>query len=107
MERYKFNTRNQKSEEKYQSYFADLKTLAQTCEYGALKDELIRDRVVCGIISDKVRKALLRESDLTLGRAIQICFISEMTDAHTHTLALTRPLSSATGSNVDALAKSK
>ena len=62
---------------------------------------------MCGIISDKVRKALLRESDLTLGRAIQICFISEMTDAHTHTLALTRPLSSATGSNVDALAKSK
>ena len=40
MERHKFNTRNQKSEEKYQSYFADLKTLAQTCEYGALKMSL-------------------------------------------------------------------
>lgn len=107
IERHRFNSRNQKPEEKYQSYFADLKTLAQTCEYGALKDELIRDRIVCGIISDKVRKALLRESELTLQRAIQICLISEMTDAQSSTLAQTRPLSGATGSNVDALSNCK
>lgn len=90
MERHKFNSRNQKPQEKYQSNFADLKTLAQTCEYGALKDELIRDRVVCGIISDKVRKGLLRESD-------QICLVAEMTDAQSSKLAQT---SGAIGSNV-------
>ena len=33
----------------------DLRNLAATCGYGELKDSLICDRMVCGIISDRVK----------------------------------------------------
>ena len=34
---------------------------------------VIRDRIVCGVTSDRVKERLLREQDLTLDKAIQIC----------------------------------
>ena len=70
MERHAFNMRFQRRRgekvngeildavEDTQRYIADLKTLAATCEFGELKDEFIRDRIVCGIINDKVRLQL-------------------------------------------------
>ena len=73
MERHKFNTRVQAEGESSSSYVANLRILANTCEYKDLKDDLIRDRLVCGIRSDNVRKQLLKEKDLTLFKAIQIC----------------------------------
>ena len=80
MERHKFNIRNQKDGELIQSYVADLRILARTCEYGTMKDEFIRDKIVCGIISDRVRKQLLKERDLTLDKAVQICQLNELTE---------------------------
>ena len=65
-ERYVFNTCLQSSEESVQTYVTRLRKLAASCEYGALTDEFIRDRLVIGLKShgDKVR--LLREKSLTL-----------------------------------------
>lgn len=61
MERFKFNSQVQRQNESIQSYVAVLKTLAKTCQYGELKDELIRDRLVVGLQQENVRKRLLRE----------------------------------------------
>ncbi len=66
MERHSFNTRNQKPGETIEAYVSTLRNKAKTCNFGALTDELIRDRLVCGIDNDSVRRVLLRESDLTL-----------------------------------------
>ena len=52
-ERYKFHNRFQESGETIDAYASSIRTLADTCEFGTLKEELIRDRIVCGI-SDKV-----------------------------------------------------
>ncbi|CAI5693955.1 unnamed protein product [Oreochromis niloticus] len=87
MERHKFNTRNQRPDETIESYVSDLKNKAGSCRFGQLKDELIRDRLVCGINSDNMRKQLLRDSDLTLSKAIEMCQIFEQTDQHTKALA--------------------
>ena len=73
MERHKFNTRNQRDGESIQSYVSSLRILPDSCEYGMMKDEFIRDKIVCGITSDRVRKQLLKERALTLDKAIQIC----------------------------------
>ena len=62
-------------------YVTDLKTKAQTCEFKDLKDSLIRDRIVCGIHCDKTRSRLLREPDLTLHKAIDICRANETTSS--------------------------
>ena len=80
MERHKFNTRIQKEGESFQSFVADLRILANTCEYGILKDELIRDKIVCGVSSRHIQKQLLKERDLTLDRAIDIGIANELSD---------------------------
>lgn len=90
MERHSFNTRNQKPGETIEAYVSTLRNKAKTCNFGALTDELIRDRLVCGIDNDSVRRVLLRESDLTLAKAIKICQISELTEQHTKVLAAPR-----------------
>ena len=74
-------------DEMIQSYVADLRILASTCEYGQLNDEFIRDRIVCGIFSDRVRKQLLKERDLNLNRAIHICQVNELSEKHNRELS--------------------
>ena len=80
MERHKFNTRVQQRGESIQSYVSDLKNKASTCEFEDLKDEMIKDRLVCGIENDKLRRSLLREDKLTLQKAIELCQISELSE---------------------------
>ena len=50
-------------------------------------DELICDRIMCGVTCDTFRKALLRDSELTLTKAMSICRIHEMTEESRKTLA--------------------
>lgn len=73
-ERYKFNTRAQKSDESIDSYIAALKTLAKTCNFCVcLKDTLLRDRIVLGVKDDTTRKRLLQDRKLTLAKCLDIC----------------------------------
>ncbi|XP_037119455.1 uncharacterized protein LOC119130054 isoform X2 [Syngnathus acus] len=88
MERHKFHTRNQKQGETIESFISDLKIKAKSCHFAELTDELICDRIVCGINNDSIRKALLRDSDLTLAKAISICRVYEMTEENTRALTL-------------------
>ena len=74
-----FNTRNQHAGETINQYITDLQTKAQTCEFAELKDSLIRDCIVCGITYDKTRSRLLKESDLTFQKALDICRANEAT----------------------------
>ena len=50
---------------------------AEYCDFGAIKDSLIRDQIVVGINDLKLRERLLRETDLTLEKAIKFCRITE------------------------------
>ena len=78
-ERYKFNNRNQDQYESIEEYVTVLRSLVETCEFQGLKDELIRDRLVCGIKDNGVRKKLLQESKLTLDRCVDVCRAAEAT----------------------------
>ncbi|XP_028409422.1 uncharacterized protein K02A2.6-like [Dendronephthya gigantea] len=71
-ERYCFNKRDQESHETVDAYFAVLRTLAKTCNFGNLEDSLIRDRIVMGIKDNATRKKLLQVSKLTLQQSIDI-----------------------------------
>ena len=48
-ERARFNGRNQFKTETAKQYIMELHKLTENCEYGDMKDELIRDRLVVGI----------------------------------------------------------
>lgn len=42
---------NQETHETIDNYVTDLKNKALQCEFGELKESLVRDRIVCGICS--------------------------------------------------------
>ena len=85
-ERHVFNTRNQGSEN-IDKYVTDLRAQAKLCEFEGLMDSLIRDRIVCGIRDDKCRARLLREVDLTLEKAVDICRSTEIAAAQLGTFS--------------------
>ena len=58
-ERYIFNRREQKEGEPIDRYVAELRTLAQSCNFcTSHQDSLIRDRIVLGIRDGETRKRL-------------------------------------------------
>ena len=66
-ERYIFNSREQKEGEPIDRYVAELRTLAQSCNFcTSHQDSLIRDRIVLGIRDGETRKRLWRQNKLTL-----------------------------------------
>ena len=69
-ERAKFNLRVQKEGESADNFITDLYTLAEHCQFGALHDELIRDRIVVGLRDKALSEKLQLESSLTLEKAI-------------------------------------
>ena len=75
-----FNTRPQGATEGIDGYVTELRKLARNCEFGELHNSIIRDRIVCGIRSNEVRKRLLREKDINLERAVEMCKTSEITE---------------------------
>lgn len=77
-ERYVFNTTDQGNDETVDQYVHRLRHLASTCEFNALHDDLIRDRLVLGVKDGGARARMLRESKLTLKHAIDTCRASEI-----------------------------
>ena len=54
--------------------------LCETCEFGTLKNSLIKDRIVLGVNNTKTSERLLRVSDLTLQKALDVVRSAEATD---------------------------
>ena len=73
-----FNTRNQWPGETIDQYVTDLRNKAKTCEFGTLTESLIKDHLVCGVISDKTKSRLLKQANLTLSGALDTCQADEM-----------------------------
>ena len=71
-ERYIFNKRVQEPGESLDHYVTNIIKQASRCRYGELQDELVRDRLVSGIQSDRIREKLLSKKDLNLTKAIQL-----------------------------------
>ena len=75
-ERYVFRMTIQE-DRSFDIFVTDLRRRAEYCAFGAIKDSLIRDQIVVGINDPKLRERLLRETDLTLEKAIKLCRITE------------------------------
>ncbi|XP_061906727.1 uncharacterized protein K02A2.6-like isoform X2 [Entelurus aequoreus] len=69
-ERACFNRRCQQPGETVESFITAVHTLAEHCEFGTLRDELIRDRLVVGILDARLSERLQLDAELTLEKAI-------------------------------------
>ncbi len=65
----------------FDQYLAELHTLSKTCDFGDLRDSLVRDRIVCGIPDNGLRERLLHEPALTLEKAVNMYRTAEITRA--------------------------
>ena len=77
-ERYVFNTTSQE-ELTIDAYVTKLQQLSSSCEFGQLRESLVRDRLVVGVRDDSLRERLLREGNLGLNEVLQLCRASERT----------------------------
>ena len=75
-EQYRFRTTVQEGRS-IDVFVTDLRRRAAYCDFGAIKESLIRDQIVVGISNPKLRERLLRETDLTLEKAVKLCRITE------------------------------
>ena len=70
-ERFQFNRRNQESGESIDEYVSVLRNMAKTCGFcDCMRELLIMDRILLGILDDKTREELLSTHDLTPVKAI-------------------------------------
>ncbi|GBO42515.1 hypothetical protein AVEN_85193-1 [Araneus ventricosus] len=77
-ERAQFNKRVQLDGESVNTFITALYTLSEHCEYGALHNELIRDRIVVGIRDKNLSEKLQLDADLTLTKVIERVRFSEV-----------------------------
>lgn len=77
IERHSFFKREQQEFESVEQYVFELNKIARNCEFQELCNGLVRDRMICGIRDGALRERLLRESDLTLSKAVDICTLAE------------------------------
>ena len=85
--RYKFHIRSQRAEETFDKFVTDLKLMVKDCEYDK-PDEMVRDRIVIGVNSQKVREKLLEEgSQLTLQKSVTIAHNHELSQHQLKTMS--------------------
>ncbi|KAG5865221.1 hypothetical protein JTB14_002849 [Gonioctena quinquepunctata] len=65
-ESFKFNFMIQKPGESVNSFITCLHSLAEHCDYGELKEELIRDRIVVGMLDTRTSERLQLKETMTL-----------------------------------------
>lgn len=71
-ERFKFNSICQKEGQTFDSFLTELRKAVKTTGYQD-QDDMIRDQIVIGILEKNTQERLLRESKLTLTRAVEFC----------------------------------
>ena len=77
VQRFKFNTRVRGASESIRTFVAELKKLSEFCEYNDSLEEMLRDRLVCGINNRRIQQRLLTERSLTFAKALEIAQATE------------------------------
>ena len=77
VQRYKFHTRIRQSGETIATFVAELRRIAQYCNFGDSLNDSLRDRLVCGVNEDNIQRRLLSEKVLTFDKAMEIAVSME------------------------------
>ena len=64
-----FNKRYQNQGESAMQFIMEVHRLAESCKFGTMKDELVRDRLVVGIHDNSLSEHLQMEPELTLDKS--------------------------------------
>ncbi len=80
VQRFQFHSRMQQTGESVAAFVAELRQLSEFCEFGDSLEDMLRDRLVCGIASSSIQRRLLSETELTLVKALDLAQAIESAD---------------------------
>lgn len=86
LERYNFNSRLRHKGESVSAYVAELRRLTEHCQFGRTLEDMLRDRLVCGIQDKRIQRRLLMEPNLTYKRALDLAQAMESAEKGTQDL---------------------
>ena len=79
VQRFKFHSHFRRQGQSVANFVAELRQLSEHCEFGAVLDDMLRDRLVCGINDNAIQRRLLGETPpLTFQKAFDISHGMEM-----------------------------
>lgn len=91
LQRFKFGSRRQKPGEPIANFVSDLRRLSEHCDFGETLDDMLRDRIVCGIADGRLQRRLLVEPDLSLKKALELAQAQETAEQGAQQLQQQRP----------------
>jgi len=96
------STKGCKDSQKPLTFIQDLYKIAEGCNYGTQKEELIRGRIVVGVADDNLSEQLQSKANLTLQETMQL---NRQTEARKESQLLIRESRSSTTCVVDFIKK--
>jgi len=79
---FRFFSRVRQPGETVADFVAELRRLAEDCNFDSALERMLRDRIVCGINDDAIQKKLLAEEKLTYKRAVELAQGTEAANKH-------------------------
>ena len=71
VERFRFNSRTRRPGESIATFVAELRALAEFCNFGDTLEVMLRDRIICGINDDAIQRRLLSDPKLDYAKAVE------------------------------------
>ena len=100
VQRFKFNSRVRKAEESVRNYVAELRKLSEHCEYNNQLEDMLRDRLVCGIGNVQIQTKLLSEKSLTFKKAFDMAVAMETASENSKSISNMSMTSQSQGASV-------
>ena len=72
----------QRDRQAFDGFITELKKRSAECEFGTLRDSLIKDGAICGLTDNRICERLFREPKVTLEKAIEYGQASQETKRH-------------------------
>ena len=76
------------------TFVAELRRLTKYCDFGITLEDMLRDRLVCGVNDDRIQRRLLSELNLTFARAFELAQALESAEKHAKDLQQKQPSAS-------------
>ncbi len=86
VQRYRFNSRVRDQGETITQFVTALRQLSEHCEYGESLDQMLRDRLVCGVNHEGIQRKLLAAKELNYKRAYELATSVEVAERNSKDL---------------------
>ena len=92
VQRFNFNSCYRQQGESISTFFAQLRKHSEFCKFKDSLNDMLRDRLVCGINDKVLQRRLLRETNVTFKQALDIALAQGAADCNAWELEQATPL---------------